>query len=99
MAPRVVALIERHPKRWVAASVVALCLAWPAAAQAWIYAEHASISEGAIERLSPEALAFYDELWKTAAPPRACATLTLAQQTTRPTCIDFAAWAAIAGDH
>lgn len=85
--------------RVLALAITISMLAWPRAARAWIFPEHVDIADAAIHRLSPEAQAFYREVWEAARASRACTELVAAGQGESPACIDFAAWSAIAGDH
>ena len=69
---------------------------------AWLYPEHREITAQAIKGLQPEQLASLEKLWSEARAgheTRLCSQLDEASQSTKPTCIDFAAWPAIAGDH
>jgi len=86
-------------RSWSLAAVVWLV---PAAASAWIYSEHRDIASEAIVRLPPGDREKLDRLWtaaRTVLPERLCHQLSAGDQGTAPGCIDFAAWAAIAGDH
>lgn len=85
--------------RVLALAIMVSLLAWPRAAGAWIFPEHVDIADAAIARLSPEAQAFYRELWTAARAARACSELAAPGERASPTCIDFAAWSAIAGEH
>jgi len=74
----------------------------PGAAQAWIYPEHRDIARAAYQRLSPEDREGLDRLWAEARPAYAgpiCDRPDAGEQGLLPACIDFAAFAAIAGDH
>jgi hypothetical protein len=69
---------------------------------AWVFPEHRDIAVLAIQRLSPEQQLLLQKLWleaRSGHETRLCEQLANATQGTRPTCIDYAAWAAIAGDH
>jgi hypothetical protein len=71
-------------------------------ALAWLYPEHREITALAIKGLKPEQLASLEALWSEARAgheTRLCSQLDEASQGSKPTCIDFAAWPAIAGDH
>jgi hypothetical protein len=71
-------------------------------ARAWIYPEHRDISVLAVERLDPERKALFQALWTEARKgheERLCAMAADTQQGLAPSCIDWAALPAIAGDH
>jgi len=71
-------------------------------AYAWIYPEHRDIAALAVEKLDPERRAVFDRLWAEARvgnEQRLCAQDADTQQGLAPTCIDWAALPAIAGDH
>jgi hypothetical protein len=83
-------------------SLAALALFVPAAGVAWIYSEHRDIAGAGIARLSSGEKESLDRLWAAARktmPARLCEQLSAGDQGTAPPCIDFAAWAAISGDH
>jgi hypothetical protein len=69
---------------------------------AWVYPEHRQISLLAIQRLNPSFRALLDRLWAEA---RSAHTSRLTEwpidtaQGRKPRQLDYAAWAAIAGDH
>ena len=69
---------------------------------AWVFPEHRDIAVLAIQRLDPERRELLQKLWLEARAgykARLCEELADAAQGTNPTCIDYAAWPAIAGDH
>jgi len=69
---------------------------------AWLYPEHRDITVLAIQMLEPEQRSSLDELWAQARlghEARLCDQLTDTTQGLNPTCIDYVAWPAIAGDH
>ena len=71
-------------------------------AYAWIYPEHRDLNILAVQRLDPERRAVFDRLWSEARAgdeQRLCAAGADTEQTTTPSCIDWAALSAIAGDH
>ncbi|HEY2558717.1 MAG TPA: hypothetical protein VGI48_03300, partial [Caldimonas sp.] len=71
-------------------------------AQAWIYPEHRDIGVLAVERLDPERKALFDTMWAEARKgheERLCSMAADTQQGLAPSCIDWAALPAIAGDH
>ncbi|HXJ93941.1 MAG TPA: hypothetical protein VMT20_13910 [Terriglobia bacterium] len=72
------------------------------AAFAWVYPEHRDIAVLAVERLDPEQRALLQKLWAEARlghEAQFCGPMADPAQGTNPTCIDLAAWTAIAGDH
>src|SRR5277367_5414355 len=77
-----------------------LCLALPA--HAWVYPEHRDIAVLAVEKLDPERKAQFDKLWGDARvgnEKRLCEQAADSAQGVAPACIDWAAFAAISGDH
>jgi hypothetical protein len=81
---------------------VSLWLGIAAHAHAWIYPEHRDQAAAAIERLGAEHRARLDALWEEARKgyeARLCSSPAAGDQGEKPTCIDLAAWPAIAGDH
>jgi hypothetical protein len=69
---------------------------------AWVYPEHRDIAVLALQRLDPDARAVLDKLWSDARAgheTRLCFQIADPAQGEKPPCIDYAAWAAIAGDH
>jgi len=84
-------------------AVVALAVALlPGLAGAWIYPEHRDITAEALRSLSPDQQALFAELWSAARRDREaryCAAVVDGDGRTPPSCIDLAAWPAIAGDH
>src|SRR6478672_4712949 len=71
-------------------------------AYAWIYPEHRDLNILAIQRLDPKRRAVFDRLWSDARAgdeQHLCAAGAEAEQSTTPSCIDWAALSAIAGDH
>jgi len=71
-------------------------------ASAWIYPEHRDIAVLALERLDAERRAVFDRLWQDARvgdETRLCVSGADPQQGVTPSCIDWAALSAIAGDH
>lgn len=90
--------------RSLATRTLALAIAalLPAVASAWIYPEHRDIATEAISRLSPEDRAALEALWAEARAGYGgplCEPLSAGDQGPRPSCIDFAALPALAGDH
>jgi hypothetical protein len=83
--------------------LLATCLGvlQPVTAFAWLYPEHRDMTVLALQRLEPVARALLEQLWSEARAgheARLCAQLVETAPGT-PTCIDYAAWPAIAGDH
>ena len=74
---------------------------WASPALGWLYHEHRAITAKGIESLDPRHRAVLDALWAQAraSSARLCATPTEGGAGTQVTCIDLAAWPAIAGDH
>ncbi len=82
----------------VALSVVG----WAGPARAWVYPEHRDIAVLAVEKLDAERRALFDRLWRearTGHEQRLCEQGADSKQGVAPACIDWAAFAAIAGDH
>ncbi len=87
--------------RTVAAALLASSF-FAAPAHAWIYPEHRNIAGKAIADLSPERKAVLEKLWAEARKgheERLCETPWAGDQGNKPSCIDLAAFPAIAGDH
>jgi hypothetical protein len=71
-------------------------------ASAWIYPEHRDITVRTVQKLDPERRAMLERLWADARSgheQRLCADAADTGQARTPSCIDWAAWPAIAGDH
>ncbi|MFQ5960225.1 MAG: hypothetical protein ACE5MG_02430, partial [Candidatus Methylomirabilales bacterium] len=69
---------------------------------AWIYPEHRDITLLAVQKLDPQRRAILSRLWAEARADHAqrlCEQPAEAAQGRKPSCIDWAAWPAIAGDH
>ena len=72
------------------------------AAIAWLYPEHRTITLLAIQMLEPEQRSALEKLWSEARQgheSRLCPQVADAKQGENVSCIDYAAWPAIAGDH
>jgi hypothetical protein len=85
--------------RWVF-FLALTCTAGPAFA--WVYPEHRDISVLGVDGLDPERKALFDRLWAEARinrEKRLCTQGADTAQSVRPECIDWAAMAAIGGDH
>lgn len=68
----------------------------------WVYPEHRDISLLAVQNLDPPRRAIFDRLWREARrthESRLCEQGADVEQGLKPACIDWAALAAIAGDH
>jgi hypothetical protein len=86
------------------ARILVMATTWGAANTAfgWIYPEHRDIAVLAVQGLDAERRAEFDRFWQEARAgdeQRMCATGADSEQGVTPTCIDWAALAAIAGDH
>jgi hypothetical protein len=71
-------------------------------ANAWVFPEHRDITVLAVQRLDADRQAKLQALWAEARrghDVRLCAEMADPAQGASPACIDFAAWAAISGDH
>ena len=71
-------------------------------ASGWIYPEHRYIMMVAIENLSRQHREALDKLWGEARGPyasRLTDSVIVKQQGVKPDRLDYASWAAIAGDH
>jgi len=69
---------------------------------AWLFPEDRDITVLAIQRLSPDQQSMLQKLWleaRTGHETRLCEQMAESSHGKKPTCIDYAAWAAIAGDH
>ena len=75
--------------------------ALPFAVRAWVYPEHRQLSILTVQGLDAERRAVFDRLWQEAGAgqQQLCAAGADREQGTAPTCIDWAALSAIAGDH
>ena len=74
----------------------------PGRAGAFIYPEHRDITAEALQNLPPDQQALLAQLWaaaRTGRESRYCATTVDGDGRENPSCIDLAAWPAIAGDH
>jgi len=72
------------------------------AALAWIYPEHRDLSLKAVSELEPDRRVVFDQLWqetRAGDEKRLCASGADNKQGLTPSCMDWAALAAIAGDH
>lgn len=81
---------------------IMLALLWSTPLFAWIYPEHRQITLLAIQHLDPERRRQLEDLWAEARKGyelRLTPFVIDSVQTTKPQLLDFAAWAAIGGDH
>ena len=84
--------------------VIALLVGWTETGPvfAWVYPEHRDISVLAVQNLDPPRRAVFDSLWREARrahEQRLCEEGADVAQGLKPACIDWAALAAIGGDH
>src|SRR3954470_17050644 len=90
------------PAQFKIAVGVLLAIALVRPARAWIYPEHRDIALAGLARLSAADRAALQKLWTEArqtAPERWCEAIDSGDQGTAPKCIDFSAWAGLAGDY
>ena len=91
------------PSRSLICRAVALVLAYACGPSlAWVYPEHRDLSLAAVQWLDGERRAVFDRLWQQARlghEARLCESGADSAQGVAPMCIDWAAFAAIAGDH
>src|SRR3954453_13709795 len=72
------------------------------AALAWVYPEHRELSLLAVSQLDSDRHVVFDQLWQEARAgdeKRLCVSGADREQGLAPTCIDWGALSAIAGDH
>ena len=78
------------------------CITLAGPAEAWVYPEHRDIAVLAVETLDAPRKLLFQQLWREARAgheQRLCEQPADSQQGVAPACIDWAAFAAIAGDH
>jgi hypothetical protein len=83
-------------------STISLMLLLTLNVHAWVYPEHRNIMLLALQRLDPAQRALLEKLWSQARAgqeSRLCAQIAYDAQGAQPSCIDYAAWPAISGDH
>ncbi len=71
-------------------------------AVAWVFPEHRDITSLSLERLDPTERSVLVKLWSEARvghESRLCAEIADPSQGEKPTCLDYASWPAISGDH
>ena len=86
----------------LAAVVVPLGVLLPTPARAWIYPEHRDITAYALDGLPKLEKSFFEDLWaaaRTGNEERYCPKVVVGDGRIEPSCIDLAAWPAIAADH
>jgi hypothetical protein len=70
---------------------------------AWVFPEHRDMVVLGVQKLKPDQRAQLEKLWQEARSGhenRLCASVAdPAAEGAKPTCVDYAAWAAISGDH
>jgi hypothetical protein len=69
---------------------------------AWVFPEHRDIAALAMQKLDVDRQTRLQALWteaRTGHETRLCAQISDTAQGLNPTCVDYAAWAAISGDH
>ena len=93
-------LRARNPLISTLVLLLVLLQAFPA--NAWVFPEHRDIAVLALQRLDSDRQVQLQALWAEARSGhegRLCAQIADPAQVPGPGCIDFAAWAAISGDH
>lgn len=91
---------RRNPLQSALSLLLVLLQACPA--HAWVFPEHRDIAVLAIQRLDSDRQEQLETLWsqaRTGHEQKLCAQVGDPAQGSKPACIDFAAWAAISGDH
>lgn len=94
--------MTRFSRMVAVAAMLAGLLGAAGPARAWVYPEHRDISVLAVEGLDAQRRAILERLWREARgghEQRLCEQSADAKQGVAPSCIDWAAFAAIAGDH
>jgi hypothetical protein len=74
----------------------------PLISHAWVYPEHREITLLAIQKLDSSHRAVLDQLWnwsRKGSESRLDVSVADTAQSGHPTCLDYAAWPAIGGDH
>ena len=91
----------QSPLVWCLAGLFCLVL-FGGRSAAWIYPEHRDLTVRTVQQLDPERRAILERLWAEARAgheQQLCAQAADTGQARKPSCIDWAAWPAIAGDH
>jgi hypothetical protein len=81
---------------------VCALLMQPLVASAWVFPEHRDIAVLAVERLDSTQKALLQRLWseiRTGHEGKLCSQVADRSKGSSRDCVDYAAWAAIAGDH
>ena len=81
---------------------IALAQLFAAHTNAWVYPEHREVALQAVASLDAQHRAVFDSLWQSARAGnevRLCDSGADETQSLRPSCVDWAALSAIAGDH
>jgi hypothetical protein len=97
--------VPRHPLAGNARRVtliICLIVVQFISAFGWVFPEHRDIAVLGVQKLDAGQQAYLQKLWSEARAgheARLCEQVTQAAQGPKPTCIDYAAWTAIAGDH
>lgn len=92
----------RLPKRLKSTLALFLVLSQAFPGFAWLFPEHRDITVLAVRSLTPDQQTQLQALWTEARAgheQRLCAQDADPAQSAKPSCIDYAAWAAISGDH
>jgi hypothetical protein len=79
-----------------------ISVAVPITVLAWLYPEHREITLLALKMLEPEQRSQLEELWSEARrgnESRLCAQMADSSQGPKPSCLDYADWPPLAGDH
>ncbi len=95
-------MTQAHLRRSIFLALAVAVSLLPRAGLAWLFPEHRDIMAQAIQQLDPAQRAAFDKLWseaRSAHEARLCAQPAASVQSEKPTCVDFASWPAIAGDH
>jgi hypothetical protein len=93
---------SRSPARTRVLALALALLLLPRVGFAWLFPEHRDITVRAIEQLAPAQRQALDKLWteaRSAHEARLCPEPAESALPPKPTCIDYASWPAIAGDH
>lgn len=83
-------------------SVISLLALAPATLMAWLYPEHRDITVLALDALQPRQRSVLDRFWSEARvghEKSVCAQLVATTEAVKPTCLDYAGWPALGGDH
>ena len=93
---------SRPAARWIGYLLTLALAAVAEPVTAWVYPEHRDIAVLAVETLDPGRRAQFDDFWHAARgthESRLCEFGADSRQALAPSCIDWAALSAIAGDH